>query len=241
MGLHMTLRMAQRQCLRIEQRMQLKQMLLQAQRLRHPDIPNAIHGLDGMLEAHRILQDKGATGVLIGGLSEAVWNQGRTKEELYAHKDVDVLVLDYDSGIKRFAGGVDWWLPRKEKVVVRDIYRDKEGPVEFYQNGNGIILSFGAKRRNIGLPLETGLHILDFESVVTMRVYEAQAHTDFTLVHVEDEVFEVFGNKVRKRMGSSLMQDVRESFLSEKYGGNDYAMEFECFDIATLVALSPFE
>ncbi|MBI5797316.1 hypothetical protein HZA98_00245 [Candidatus Woesearchaeota archaeon] len=224
--------------------MQLQQLLLQVQELRHPSIPNALCGLEGMSEAHKVLQKKNSVGVLVGGLSEAVWNQRRTQEELQAHKDVDVLVLDYDSGINRFEGGIDWWLPRKERVIVKDIYGDREGPVEFYQNGNGVILSFGAKNL-YDISLQAGLYILEPESVVTMRVYEAQAHIDFTLVHVEDEVFDAFRNKVRKRMGNSLMRDVREYFkdyiLSDKYDGGSNYIDFEEFDIATIGALSQFK
>ena len=63
----------QRQYLDHAQKLELKQLLLLEQRLKDPvDRSDVTHGLDGMLIAHQILKGYEASGLLIGGLSEAV-------------------------------------------------------------------------------------------------------------------------------------------------------------------------
>ena len=99
------LRLCHRQSTRLEAG--LKQLLRLEQQLKHPEYPNMVKGLKGMQTAHDILQGREASGILIGGLSEAVWNQRRKEEKLYQHKDVDVLVLD-DVSVENFEGGIDW-------------------------------------------------------------------------------------------------------------------------------------
>ncbi len=103
----------------VAQKLGLKQLLLLESKLKHPGyIPSPVKGLEGMQTAHQILQEREAAGVLIGGLAEAVWNQRRKEEDLYKHKDVDVLVLD-DIDINKFYGGVDWWLPEQGKITIK--------------------------------------------------------------------------------------------------------------------------
>ena len=114
-------RLEQRHYLSHAQKLGLKQLLLLEQKLKHPEYPNAARGLCGMQIAHQILQEREAPGVLIGGLSEAVWSQRRKEEDLYKHKDVDVMVLD-DVDIGKFEGGVDWWLPERGKITLKSSY-----------------------------------------------------------------------------------------------------------------------
>src|SRR3989344_2154018 len=94
MGMCQRLYQQQRQVLSQSQKFALKQLLELRLELRHPDLPSVIRGLEGIRVAHQILQKRDSIGILIGGLSEAVWNQRRKPEDLEKHKDVDVAVLD---------------------------------------------------------------------------------------------------------------------------------------------------
>ena len=76
----------------LAQKLQLKQLLNAT--LFHADLPNSVKGLEGMKIADKILKERNARGVLIGGLAGAIWNKETTLGELDAHKDVDVYVLD---------------------------------------------------------------------------------------------------------------------------------------------------
>ena len=118
MGLRLKLSIDYDQRMTLKQRSTLKQLINLKQSLTDPIIPNTARGLEGMLSAHKILQSKKCAGVLIGGLSEAIWNQRRTKEQLSLHKDVDVLVLGDFNYESCFEGGIDWWNPNEERIKI---------------------------------------------------------------------------------------------------------------------------
>jgi len=114
MGFGLGLSLSQRCTLghRLKHSQKLGLKLLLEQKLNHPEYPNMQKGLQGMQIADKILKERNARGVLIGGLSEAIWNQKRKLDELIAHKDVDVAVLDNHFELnKPFENGIDWWLP----------------------------------------------------------------------------------------------------------------------------------
>ena len=239
----------QRHYLSCEQRSGLKHLLLLEQKLRHPEYPNSVKGLEGMQVAHQILQERGASGILIGGLAEAVWNQRRKPEDLYKHKDVDVAVLDDSSGLgEKFEGGVDWWVPQSGRITISSSISSLEGlQKRWYENANGVVLSFGLNRR---YNLEPGLYIPDSEWVVDMREYEARANVDDRMVKVEfdENVFEKFKEKIRERVKTRLPKFVLGAFrghvLSPRYEKNYSkmsAVDLESFDYETISAIRGFE
>lgn len=260
LGLGHYQRPEQRHYLRHAQKLGLKQLFLLEQKLRHPEYPNAVKGLKGMQTAHQILQKREASGVLIGGLSEAVWNQRRKEDDLDKHKDVDVLVLD-DTDIGRFEGGVDWWLPERGKISFKSSYGTVEGYEEqWYVNGNGVVLSFGAHKcdhTGLVLPYGTqldqispGLYIPDSKWVINMREAEAEAHIDYGRVDVtfDDDVFEKFRAHIRKRVKTKLpgfiAQEFRGYILSPHYESDNskvYAVRVKKFDLETLRGIHGLE
>ena len=240
-------RLEQRPYLSHAQKLGLNQLLLLEQKLKHPEYPNAVKGLEGMQTAHKILQEREASGVLIGGLSEAVWNQRRKEEDLYKHKDVDVLVLD-DVELEKFGGGVDWWLPKRGKITLKSSYGSSKGvDKQWYVNGNGVVLSFGAQKHD---QLPPGLYIPDSEWVIDMKEAEAEANIDYGRVDVEfdDKVFEKFRAHIGKRVKTRLPKFIRDAFqgyvLSPHYesdGGKVYAVGLEKLDLETLRGIHRLE
>ncbi len=202
-------RLNQGYCLNYTQRLGLKQLFLLQQRLKRPEHPNAVKGLEGMHVAHQILQNRKSTGVLIGGLSEAVWNQRRKEDELYAHKDVDVMVLDEYFDAEKFEGGIDWWIPQRGKITLKSDYgRIEDVERQWYENGNGVVLSFGAEKYGSLLP---GLYIPDSEWVTDMREYEVRANLNYG-IELGAPVFEKFRNHIRKRVKTRLPKFICEAF-----------------------------
>ncbi len=225
------------------QKLGLRQLLLLEQKLKHPEFPDAVKGLAGMQIAHQMLQERESTGVLIGGLAEAVWNQQRKEEDLYKHKDVDVMVLDDHFEITEFEGGVDWWLPQKGKITLQSAYVSAEGvEKKWYKNCNGVILSFGAEKRRPN-QLPPGLYIPDSEWVLDMRQAEAEANIDGN-VEIDDEVFEKFRSNLQKRIKTRLPHFIREHFKDyilsphyEKDHNKTYAVNVVTFDLETIAGI----
>jgi len=245
LSLGLSLRQTQSHFLSHAQKLGLEQLLTLKLKLRHPDHPDAIKGLEGMQIAHEILKGREAVGVLIGGLAEAVWNQRRKVDELLTHKDVDVAVLDDDFKLsKPFEGGVDWWMPQTGNVTIKtDATRIEGIQKRWHENGNGAVLSFGMAKIS---PLSPGLYIPDPEWVIRMREYEATANIDYGRVETEfnDEVFEKFREKMRKTIKTRLPKFILDAFpghiLSPQYE-QDYsktdAISLEMFDLETLRAI----
>lgn len=242
-------RCEQRCYLTATQKLGLKELLLVEERLRHPEYPDAVYGLQGMLTAHQILQEKESVGILIGGLSEAVWNQRRKKSELDKHKDVDVMVLDKNFILsKEFEGGVDWWLPQYGMITINSDYSRMENIHKtWWKNGTGVILSFGA---NKWCQLNPGLYILDSEWVVDMREYEADANVDHGRVDVEfdDNVFKKFRAKVKEKVKTRIPEFMIKLFagyiLSPHYGQyyeRINPITLERFDLKTLRGIHSLE
>lgn len=233
-----------------DQKLGLKHLLLLEQKLRHPDIPNTSKGLEGMQIAHEILRTREAVGILIGGLAEAVWNQRRKPEDLLKHKDVDVAVLDDTFELsEKFEGGIDWWMPQDGKITIASDGSRVEGVQKrWYQNGNGVVLSFGINKNST--TLEPGLYIPDSKWVVDMREYEADAHVDYGRISAEFDfdVFQKFRDKVRKRVKTCLPKFVREAFrdyiLSWDYesdGEKIDAVTLDRFDLETIRGINNIE
>ncbi len=234
-----------RQSLAHEHKLQLRQLLQVQQQLRHPEYPAVVRGLEGMLQAHQILQKKEAVGVLIGGLSEAVWNQQCTPEDLMKHKDVDVMVLnDEENGLRsqrfeKFEGGIDWWLPNTGKIDIITDYSERRGVEKhWWKNANGVVLSFGLEQH---YDLSAGLYIPDASFVRKMREYEVLANVD---TEIEYEAVEAFERKMEQRVKTSVPKCIRERFtnyiLSQKYESSyrkTQAIELDQFERETMKAI----
>jgi hypothetical protein len=191
----------------LDQKQKCDLQLLLSQKLNHPDYPHMVKGLPGMQVAHDTLKRRNAVGVLVGGLSEAAWNLRRTPEELFAHKDVDVLVIDPNFGLEEaFEGGIDWWLPRRERITFRGDGTTGDVTQTWYENGSGVTLNFGLNANELHEP---GLYIMNPDQVVRMRMAEAEASVAF---HPDDEVWERFRSIVERRMGKILTSCVKGWF-----------------------------
>lgn len=231
--------------LNLEQKLALKQLMSFRLELKHPEYPGAIRGLQGMQNANKILQEKESVGLLIGGLSEEVWGEGINIEDLYRHKDVDVLVLSPEAEIDKFEGGVDWWIPRTENITIRERGMIAGGIEKtWYENGNGIILHFGAKLKNSLIP---GLYIPSSDWVVEMRTAEANANIDYNRISVsfDEDVIEKFKESFRKNMKKRIFKAIGKDFkghiLSEEYedcAEKINAIDLEEFDIETLIGIN---
>ncbi len=246
LGLGCYLKKEQLHYLNYEQNLGLKQMFLLEQKLKHPEYPNSARGLEGMKLAHQILQERKTSGILIGGLSEAVWSQKRKEEDLYKHKDVDVLILNYS--VEKFEGGIDWWLPNEGRITLSsDVVRSKGADAKWYKNGNDVILSFGVEERN---QLAPGLYIPDREWVIEMREAEAEANVDYSRIDAsfDDEVFKKFRTHIERRVKTRLPKFILETFkdfiLSLDYE-SDWrkvkSIEIERFDIERIVGINKLE
>ncbi len=231
-------------------RQRLAKLLGFRQYLKAPEFPLATRGLEGMRIANTVLKDSKARGILIGGLSEEIWNQRCTEEKLAHHKDVDVMVID-PVEIDKFEGGIDWWLSSTETLIWQDHshYPVQEKPVTSFYNGNGAMLNFGATlgsyydvvfrgRRE----LEPGLYIPDHEWVVDMRVAELLAMVDH-----EEVDYKALRTKIRKGIQTAvpkfILSEFKESILSRKYrtppdsSNREHALHIKEFSSRLLSAL----
>jgi hypothetical protein len=160
-----------------------------------------LRGLPGILAAHEILKERGGSGILVGGLAEAVWNKSRTKVELASHKDVDVLVTSsLQTPLEDFEGGVDWWVPE-------DIHFDKissaSGDIlnitkRFWVNGAGCALCYRIKPVD---DLPPGLHILSPTQTVSVRIAEAGAMIEGASVEFADDSDDLMFDRIRRGLG----------------------------------------
>jgi len=247
------------QGLSLDQKLVLKKLLGMRQHLKEPSFPNAAKGLEGMLTAHAMLKDRNSYGVLIGGLAEEVWSQKRKEEDLYKHKDVDVMVINSDFSLSEdFEGGVDWWLPYTERMTTGNVFSRVEADRSSWSNGCNVTLNFGIKQKFMDeysqnpelieehYGLNPGLYILRPEEIVNLRLCEALSNIDYRVnVEIDDEVIEAFEENVGKTMKTRIPKFIREPFegyiLSNPYerkSGRIYPIGFEGIDFEVLVAIN---
>lgn len=193
-----------------ELKMLLRQVLAQRLELRHPDIPEAKRGLEGMLVADALLKERHASGLLIGGLADAIWNQRRTEEELLEHHDTDVLVLSEDFVLEeKFERGIDWWLPTSALLVMKELYGNVEGKVHWWQNGNGICLRYGIGHYGEAKP---GLYLPHRLDVISMRAAEIMAGIDVNRVELSGDFEDELYRRIEKKMGTQTPSFLRKAF-----------------------------
>lgn len=192
-----------------------------------PDNVKGRFGLDGILAAHNFLCEKEMVGYLIGGLSESIWNQRRKPEDLYKHKDVDVLVTNQTEEIGRFEQGIDWWLPRTEMILVKSDFGSFSKTYTWYENGNGVRLNFSMRENNKN---SIGLHILDPSLVIAMRVSEKVSITNIV---IDDDVRDKFAKKISSRLKTCLPSFIKKHNFSVVDG----ECSIEEFDHDTLLAI----
>jgi len=201
-----------------------RQKLILAQLLKtlcqnHPLIPKATRGMKGLLVADKILKKQNCSGILIGGLSEKIYNQRRKKSELNKHKDVDVLVIDEHFALEEeFEAGIDWWLPHEERVIIANDYRKVEASVHHWVNGYGIILKFGLFLRH-GCEIKKGLNIMPDYNIIQMRLAEAFASIDSDSIIIEGCIEDAFEKKMRKTIKTRLPKFIKDKFASQIIGG----------------------
>ena len=227
MNLGMQLRTYQQQRLTCEQKQVLKYLL--QLKLQHdgPEFPEATRGLEGMLIADKMLKEKDARGILIGGCARAIWNQRRTPKELSVHKDVDVAVLDDSFSLeKSFAGGIDWWLPKKEVIEVKSYGGYAIGEQQWWENGNQAVLycGFSYNKDNTlapGLYLPSPEWVMLYEEAVRTALVDQSISQD-----IDEEVLEKFRKHLSKGIHQRLPAFVAQQFsgqiLAEKYSKEKY-------------------
>jgi len=219
----------------------LQQLFTLEQALRDPKVPEYMaKGLAGLEAGNRMLQERNASGVLIGGLAEAVWNRKRKPEELARHKDTDILVIDDDFTLQEdFEGGIDWWLPQYGRLQVITDASAYEADRHWWQNGNGVALSFGVQQSNA---LHPGLYIPNREWVMRMREYETLAHIDERLeVEINDDAWEAFRNRLEGRIRTTLPKYIRKMFPGRVFGEVYYeTVGLIRFDRDIVVAINRF-
>lgn len=179
-----------------EQRLELKQLLLLRQELHAEAPPEARRGLEGIGIAQKLLASKRLHGVLIGGLSEAVWKTSNP-DALARHKDVDVLVIDVHSPIKKFEGGIDWWLPTSARLDYHDEASTISGDINWWENGNGVALGFEVEPKDFAR-LPPGMYFPTPAWITQMRIGETIARQDRTRVSMADGVYDAFVKKVEQ-------------------------------------------
>jgi hypothetical protein len=230
-------KLEQRPSLDHSQRLGLKCLISLEQKLRSPIYEYVTKGFEGLQIAHKILQEKDSSGILIGGLAESIWSQRRKKEELYKHNDVDVMVLDNQFEFKlfkKFEGGIDWWLPQLGYIDIKSDYADIEDvEKKWWKNGNGAILSFGVEK---DFQLNQGLYLPNREWIINMREYEVNANIDYERIEVDDEVSEKFRERIEKRVGLKLPK-----FIKEKFKNHILSPDYECYEIDNVVKLVKFD
>ncbi len=161
----------QQRCTQAPQlRQEVKALLRLAQRtFRHEGLPSATRGEEGLRVAQKLLIEREAVGILIGGLAESVW-RGFGWKRLERHKDVDVLVLSSTFSLKKkFESGIDWWLPNDARVAFSSDFGSGSTPVRYWDNANGVCLSFGA---GCNPCLPPGLYLPNADFLIAMRMHE---------------------------------------------------------------------
>jgi hypothetical protein len=238
-----------RQSFDLKQRLGYSQLITLQQTFADRGLVNALKGYEGMQKAHEILMQKNAQGLLIGGLAKSVWNQRKSKEELEQHKDVDVVILNTHSVLEEpFEGGIDWWLPKTATLTIQYEGSTVHGMRKtWYQNENGIILSFGILATPIHRP---GLYIPSPTWITDMKVCEAIANIDTTNIDIDidSDVIERFRGKISRKIGKRVPKYITEKFkdhiLEPFYQDNDKIYpeySIEEFDLETLRAIQSYK
>jgi len=208
-----------------EQRMLINQLLLQKQELVHPEFPDAVKGLDGMIVADKFLKEKECTGVLIGGLSEAVWHKNRTEKELSSHKDVDVLITDEYFRPKPIEKGVDWWVYERGALTIHRPCGDIELEKKWLENYYSIVLGFMVNQKK---KLNSGLYIPSPWFVAKMREIESVSNIDYRVYQGDvEEIGDALFKKFRGKLGARLPK-----FVTERFKGQilcDFYEKMPCF------------
>jgi len=204
LGFRLECRQTQRYVLRLgtEQKQSLKQLLQMLQTLREPEFPQAARGLAGMLAADELLKERSARGILIGGLAQAIWNQRRSPSGLESHKDVDVLVLDQAFALKEdFEGGIDWWLPYKRWITIKEHAVSADLQIKWFQNLNKVVLGFTIQDDHIPESFAPGLYLPGPDWVIKSLYVEAQTHrgSEDIDLDTESDIYQAFASRFKRR------------------------------------------
>ena len=203
-------RMIQRHKLDHQQKLQLSTLLELSQKLKHPEFPNAVQGLEGLRVSDKVLKEKNSAGLLIGGLSERVWNYRTKPNDLNKSKDVDVLVLNKEFEVEPFEYGIDWWLPKSANIKIISDASSYNKNQTWYENGNDAFLYFGVREYH---QLSPGLYIPSRNFIINMRQNEAIASMSRkSFVETDDDVFDKFYETFNKKLGTKVAGFIPKEF-----------------------------
>ena len=215
-------RLEQSQRLKQGQKLQLKQLLELSQKLVLPEFPNPTTGMEGLRVAHKILQEKEACGILIGGVLKAVLKY-RNLMYINSRKDVDVMVFNEGVEFNDFEGGIDWWLPQSAGIRAMTDASTIDVNVKWWKNANNIVLSFGIdgvfKREWYRTEEEfqskefykPGLYIADKGFFEKMKQEELKANID-SRVCVDKVVFDRFNSEISKGLHYHPDRSIEDKF-----------------------------
>lgn len=197
---------------KVEQKQALALLLSLRLQLKSPETFEAIRGMEGLRAADRILKERKAAGVLIGGVAEEIW-KGKGSD-IESHKDVDVMVLTREHGLRKAEGGIDWWIPVGATIEVPTISGNITMSESWWRNMNGVNLAFGlGAYSGYDFP---GLHIPSLDFVREMRFYEAVSIIDRTtrgVVEADETSFKNSFNKGLKREVKGVIRpDIKKEF-----------------------------
>ena len=198
-------------------------MLLKQQLLSPFDFPNASTGLEAAKKAHEVLLERKAVGVIMGGFMRAA-HQGHGWKRLGQRKDLDVLVLNKDFQLARpFEAGIDWWLPREERLrVVGDASISDETLIRYF-NCNEVCLwySLCADEFRYG----NGLYLLNHETLIEIMLHEALVGLKGTVSDID--VIDEYRERLQNRFSKDIAKGVERFFgkrICNHYGVDEFSI-----------------
>lgn len=220
--------------LRLEQKQALRHLLELSHGLRHEALESPAVGIEGLKSADSLLVQKKLVGILIGGLSEAVWNPKNRKKDFDAHKDIDVLVPIIPEGvdIDDFENGIDWWTPRVSRLKINHPLGYTEKVQPFWENALGVRLSFGLKSFD-ARRLPSGLYIPSREFILKMREVEAFAQIDSRVIVSDEEIQGSFLEKLEKKIKDEKSSVIKEVFPDRETS----SFQVDSLDHETILAI----
>jgi SAM-dependent methyltransferase len=221
-----------------QQRMLLETVLEQIQELEEnePEPEKARKGLEGLVEADRILKECGAIGIVVGSISAALYGADTTVSVLSGHSDVDVAVLTPGFEIREpFEGGIDWWLP--VKLSPQHMIEDAGGRrVEtIFVNANDCFIRAGMKLNTSYMDVQEmkpGLYLPKKSFLVDITRAVAMASID-SRVEVDDDVITSLTDKIDNAIGEKAAPLWAKTFGADKVMHEEF-VEISDFSLNTV-------
>lgn len=221
-----------------QQKMLLESVLEQIQELdeNEPEPEKARKGLEGLVEADRILKERGAIGIVVGSVSAALYGTDVTVPGLAGHPDVDVVALTPGFKVQEpFEGGIDWWLPMElpRQHNIEDAGGDRLERI--FVNSHNYFIRAGMKL-NMNFKdvkeMKPGLYLPEKNFLVDLTRAVAMASID-SRIEVDDGVIMSLSDKIDKAMGEDVTPLWAKTFGSGKMMRDEF-VEITDFNLDTV-------